>query len=146
MSQSIYLENVLKTFDMYDSKPRSTPCEQNLSSYSEANVQIDDNRRYRQMVGSLIYAMTCARPDLAFVVTKLSQHLSCPDSSDWAMLKHVFQYVKKTHSSKMAFKKSPSDLRKQAFCDAYWASSSADGRSVTGYFVCLIEKGPSVSW
>ena len=82
MSQSIYLENVLKTFDMYDSKPRSTPCEQNLSSYSEANVQIDDNRRYRQMVGSLIYAMTCARPDLAFVVTKLSQHLSCPDSSD----------------------------------------------------------------
>lgn len=146
MSQSIYLENVLKTFDMYDSKPRSTPCEQNLSSYSEANVQIDDNRRYRQMVGSLIYAMTCTRPDLAFVVTKLSQHLSCPDSGDWAMLKHVFQYVKKTYSSKMTFTKSPSDLRLHAFCDADWASSLADRRSVTGYFVCLNENGPPVSW
>ena len=146
MSQSVYLENVLKAFDMYDCKPRSTPCEQNLNSYSEANVNTDDTRRYRQMVGSLIYAMTCTRPDLAFVVTKLSQHLSCPDSGDWAMLKHVLQYVKKTSSFEMTFTEPPNDLRLHAFCDADWASSPSDRRSITGYFVRPNENGPPVSW
>ena len=30
------------------------------------------------MVGSLIYAATCTRPDLSFIVMKLSQNLSNP--------------------------------------------------------------------
>ena len=72
MSQAHYLENVLKVFDMQDCKPRSTICELNMNSYLESNAPIQDSRKYRQMIGSLIYAMTCTRPDLAFVVTKLS--------------------------------------------------------------------------
>ena len=90
MSQAHYLENVLKTFNLSDCKPRSTPWEQNLKAFSESKSDENGNRKYRQMIGSLIYAMTCTRPDIAFVVTKLSQHLLCPEPSDWAMLKHVF--------------------------------------------------------
>ena len=63
---------------------------------SLANVveqNLPDQRRYREVVGSL-YAMTCTRPDLSWVLTKLSQHLENPDNSNWIMLKHVLQYVK----------------------------------------------------
>jgi len=59
MSQAHYLENVLKIFNLSDCKPRSTPCEQNLKTYSESKSDENDNRKYRQMIGSLIYAMTC---------------------------------------------------------------------------------------
>ena len=46
------------------------------------------------MVGSLVYLMICTQPDLTYVVTNLSQNLSKPNSSDWVLLKHVFQNIK----------------------------------------------------
>ena len=80
MDQSRYLENVLKRFSLYDCKGRSTPCEANLAAYEINNIDPDeiDNTKYLQMVGSLIYAATCSRPDLSFIVMKLSQNLSNP--------------------------------------------------------------------
>ena len=33
---------------------------------------------YRRAVGSLIYAMICTRPDLSWIVTKLSQYSNNP--------------------------------------------------------------------
>ncbi|XP_066926784.1 uncharacterized protein [Clytia hemisphaerica] len=90
--------------------------------------------------------MTCTRPDLSFVVTKLSQHLSCPDPGDCAMIKHVFQYVKKTVDRKLTFRKSSTPLRVHAFSDADWATSVEDRRSVTGYSISLNPEGPAVSW
>ena len=110
MSQSTYLQNVLHTFGMSDCKPRATPCE-SLNTYDEMKVVVGSNTDYRKMVGSLIYAMTCTRPDLAFVVTKLSQHLSNPEASDWAMLKHVFQYIKGTLTNSLTFKQSAGGIR-----------------------------------
>ena len=89
--------------------------------------------------------MTCTRHDLAFVVTKLSQHLSCPESSDWAMLKHAFQYVKKTVSYKLNFIKQEEEIRLIAYCDADWATS-ADRRSISGYVASLSSCGPPISW
>ena len=49
-----------------------------------------DVTRYREMVGSLIYAMMCSRPDLAYIVTKLSQSLANPSQGDWITVKHVY--------------------------------------------------------
>ena len=98
------------------------------------------------MVGSLIYAMTCTRPDLSYCVTKLSQHLSKPDSGDWIMLKHVFRYIKQTVDYKLTFRKSEKELRIHAYCDADWASSIDDRRSTTGYYISLNEEGLPISW
>ena len=91
MNQSFYLKNILQKFGMENCNPRSTPCEMNLSSYeADSSDDISDEKKYREMVGSLVYAMMCTRPDLCYVVTKLSQHLSKPTSGDWIILKHVF--------------------------------------------------------
>ena len=107
MSQSCFLKELLTRFGFDQCKPRSTPCEVNPNSYQANNdtEATDENcvRRYRQMVGSLVYAMTCTRPDLSYCVTKLSQNLSSPNSSNWIMLKHVFRYVKHTVDYQLAF-------------------------------------------
>ena len=93
MNQSHYLKGILERFKMSDCKPRSTPCEMKLEVYEQRNEEIkddnNDDKRYREIVGSLVYAMTCSRPDLAWVVTKLSQHLAKPTKVDWMMIKHV---------------------------------------------------------
>ena len=84
MDQFFYLENVLKHFNLYGEKGRSTCCKINLSSYHLNNIYSDgiDITKYRQMVGRLIYAMNCTRPDLSFVGMELSQNLSNPRPSD----------------------------------------------------------------
>ena len=147
MSQSHYLRTILERFGMDQCKPRSTPCELKLSAYTD---EIDDDcpedeRTYREIVGSLVYAMTCTRPDLSWVVTKLSQHLSRPCKADWIMLKHVLRYIKGSIDFKLQYSKSLNGLRLFGYSDADWGSSE-DRRSTSGYYFSLNENGPAVSW
>ena len=91
MNQSEYIRKKLKEFGMLNAKPRGTPCE--VGDYKVVDSDDCDPSKYRNMVGSIIYAMTCTRPDLSWVVTKLSQHLNGPTAVDLVMVKHVFRYV-----------------------------------------------------
>ena len=67
MHQQRYIQNLLEKIEMSDYKPRCTPCEQKLE-WSESEPF--DSKRYREVVGSLIYLMMCTRPDkISWVVT-----------------------------------------------------------------------------
>ena len=91
-------------FGMDSCKPRSTPCE--LAGYDvESEARKENSPIYREMVGTLIYAMTCTRPDLSWVVSKLSQHLANPSDTDFVMLKHVFRYILGTLDYWLTYKK-----------------------------------------
>ena len=133
---------------MSDCKPRSTPCEIKLDAYEAISGKEEENdiRKYREIVGSLVYAMTCTRPDLAWVVTKLSQNLSKPTDVDWMTVKHVLRYVKGTLELKLWYKKSKNGLKIEGYSDSDWASCADDRRSTTGYYFCLNAAGPPVSW
>ena len=71
MSQSTYLNNVLIGFKMQGWKPISTPCDKLIVDENSESFYSTENRRAD---GSLIYAMICTRPDLSWIVTKLSQY------------------------------------------------------------------------
>lgn len=143
MSQDKYISKMLERFGMVNCKPRSTPCEQKLEYNSSEAV---DPKNYREIVGSLIYAMTCTRPDLSWVVSRLSQHLSEPKAENMNTAKHVLRYLKGTIDHKLCFKKSSQPLRLLAYSDSDWASSVEDRRSTTGYCFSLTGDGPLVSW
>lgn len=59
---------------MFECKPRVTPCQHKFNFDSEDEVT--DSKGYREMVGSLIHVLTFTRPDLSWIVSKLSQHCS----------------------------------------------------------------------
>ena len=90
--------------------------------------------------------MTCSRPDLAWIVTKLSQHLSNPTKADWMTIKHVLRYIKGTVDYKLTFRKSRSGLKLHGHSDSDWASTKEDRRSTTGYVFSLNDDGPLISW
>ena len=147
ITQSSYLRNILNKFGMADCKPRATPSEMKPSSYdSEKTGDSSDELKYREIIGSLVYAMTCTRLDLSYIVTKLSQHLSCPDNGDWILLKHVFQYIQGTLDFKLSFHKNDKDIKVVAYCDADWASSLDERRSITGHLFMVSDEGPAISW
>lgn len=146
MSQKIYIENILKRFNMQNCKPRLTPCEQKWT-HSDKFETLPDVRRYREAVGCLIYLSYCTRPDLSYVVSKLSQHFNAPTVDDWTAVKHVLRYLKGSRGKELCFRKcSSGKLGLQAYSDADWASDVSDRRSMTGYCVSLNENGPLISW
>ena len=81
MCQSRYIERLLNRFGMQDCKSKYTPCDMNTNKLSNLNGEEIDAKLYREIVGALIYVMTSTRPDLCYIVTKLSQHLARPNSN-----------------------------------------------------------------
>lgn len=144
MTQKRHIEKVLTKLGMSDCKPRFTPGEQKLSFDSEG--EIIDPTGYREMVGSLIYIMTCTRPDLSWIVSKLSQHLAEPKQQHWSAAKHLLRYLKGTRDQELHYHKSEKGLKLEGYSDADWASDKDDRRSTTGYCFSLTENGPVISW
>ena len=145
IDQTEYLTKVLHRFGMYECKPRSTPSEVNPAAFDASDSE-KPNNNYRQVVGSLIYAMVCSRPDLSWVVTKLSQSLSKPRKGDWIMIKHVLQYIKGTLGKKLVYNKCSDGLDLHGYSDSDWAGDNTDRRSTTGYVFMLNPIGPPISW
>ncbi len=90
--------------------------------------------------------MTCTRPDLSWIVSKLSQYLSDPYEQHWSTVKHVMRYLKGTIDHELCYKKSDEKLKLVAYSDADWASDLNDRRSTTGYCFSLTQDGPLISW
>ena len=149
MCQSRYISKVLDRFGMHDCKPRSTPCEMNPShKMTDDSEPLDESnlKRYRQMVGSLIYIMTSTRPDIAYTVTKLSQFMSCATQYHMTMTKHILRYLKGTIDDKLIFTKSDKPFEIVGFSDSDWAGSIEDRKSITGYSFRMCDNGPLISW
>ena len=54
---------------MANCKPLKSPCDRGIGKEPDNFPSVTDPRLYREMVGSLMYAMTATRPDLSYIVT-----------------------------------------------------------------------------
>nr|GEW38928.1 hypothetical protein [Tanacetum cinerariifolium] len=72
ISQSYYIEKALKKFNYFDCTPVNTPMD------TSEKVMPNNGHLNLSILGCLMYAMTCTRPDIAFNVGKLSRYISNP--------------------------------------------------------------------
>ena len=141
MDQTKYIEKILNRFQMGGCKHRATPSELGVNKIiTENSDDLADKKLYQEIVGSLIYVMTSTRPDLSFIVTKLSQYMSNPSNAQFNMAKHVLRYLKGTLEQKLTFTKSKEGINLHGFCDADWGSSE-DWKSITGYVFKVTTNG-----
>ena len=73
-------------------RPASTPMDPNLKLFTESGELLSDASAYQRIVGCLIY-LTNTRPDIAFVVSVVSQfmHIPCTSHLD---VHHILRYLK----------------------------------------------------
>ena len=83
--QSHYVEKVLSRFGYMDSKPSPTPYDPSVMVRKNKGFA-KDQLRYSQIIGSLMYLASTTRPDIAFVVSKLSRFTSNPGDDHWRAL------------------------------------------------------------
>ena len=141
LRQSKYIGDLLHRTKMAGAKPASSPCTTGLKLSTHVGEPLTASQitEYRQTVGALQYC-TLTRPDIAFSVNQLCQHMHCPNSVHWTAAKRVLRYLKGTIDLGLWYTKGEQTL--QAFCDSDWAGNPDDRRSTTGYGVffgsCLI--------
>ena len=82
--------------------------------------------------------MTWSRPDISWIVCKLSRKLSCLKIEDVTTAKHpkhVLEYLRGTIVYELCFKKCDEGFNLVAYCDSDWASSLEDRRFTKYYGV-----------
>lgn len=85
---------------MEQSKPISTPMDKNCMKQLENSTNNSPIiAPYREIIGCLIYLVTCTRPDISFAVSKLSQYLQNPKQCHLVPAKRILRYLSgtKTH-------------------------------------------------
>lgn len=79
--------------------------------------------------------MIYTRPDFAFALRRLFQHMEHPSQNLWTCLKRVLQYINGTEDIGHVFGGSRTGLNIQSYCDADWAGCTLDRQSTNGYVI-----------
>jgi hypothetical protein len=67
----------------------------NISLKLDDGTASVDSIEFRRVLASLQY-LSLTRPDISFVVNKLSQFMHKPTTTHWTTVKHFFRYLKQT--------------------------------------------------
>ena len=150
LSQSQYLTDVLIRFKMEECKSISTPMDANQKLHKGtrlgAESEIIDRLPYQQLVGSLMYAMVGTRPDLAYAVGTLAQHMQEPRRNHWQAAQRVLRYIQSSKDLCLTFQAGAGFQGDQltGYCDADWAGDEDTRRSTSGYFFTVA--GGAIVW
>ncbi|KAK6117159.1 hypothetical protein DH2020_049038 [Rehmannia glutinosa] len=95
LSQSHYVEKVLKKFNALDSSPSKTPIDISVNLVAKKEEPVAQ-MEYSRIIGNLMYMTNCTRPDLVYPVNILSRFTSNPSYEHWKTLTRVLNYLKYT--------------------------------------------------
>ena len=93
LSQENYIEKVLKRFKMDKAKPVGCPLAGHFNLNSKQCAISEQDKKemkkvpYASVVGSLMYAMICTRPNIAHAVGVVSRFLANPGKEHWMAVK-----------------------------------------------------------
>ena len=94
---------------------------------------------YASAVGSLMYAQTCTRPDISFVVGMLGRYQSDPGFEHWKGAKKVMRYLQGTKDYMLTYKRSE-QLQVVSYSDSDYGGCLNSLKSTSG-FVFMLANG-----
>ena len=151
INHSLYIETILRRFNLSDCNPVSTPMEPGLhlskrdSPTDPDEIQEMQRVPYRELVGSLLWTSLICHPEITFAVTQLARFNSNPGKRHWEAAKRVLRYLKGVKDNGLELGGSARGATQvRVYSDASWAEEIDDRHSISGYVVQL---GQSVvSW
>ena len=149
LSQSTYIDKVLKRFNMQDSKKGFLPMSHGINLGKNQCPQMTDERNkmsvipYASAIGSIMYAMLCTRPDVSYALSATSRYQSDPGESHWIAVKNILKYLRRTKDMFLVYG-GQEELVVNGYTDASFQTDKDDFRSQSGFVFCL--NGGAVSW
>ncbi|CAI7894367.1 unnamed protein product [Closterium sp. NIES-53] len=99
LTQSHMVQQVLQRFGFTYSSPKSTPLPTGQSlSAPPSNESVEQSGPYPELVGCLMYLMTCTRPDLAYPLSLVARYVAPGRHRKvhWDAAKRVLRYLYST--------------------------------------------------
>ncbi|KAK8652076.1 hypothetical protein V6N13_061100 [Hibiscus sabdariffa] len=149
LSQSTYIDKVLKRFSMEKSKRGFLPMRHGISLSKEMCPSTPQERErmsqipYASAIGSIMYAMICTRPDLSYALSMTSRYQANPGEGHWTAVKNILKYLRRTKDVFLVYG-GEEELRIKGYTDASFQTDKDDSRSQSGFVFCL--SGGAVSW
>ena len=98
----MYIKEVLKRFSIENSKRELVPfrydihLSKKMCPSTPEKIECMSKIPYASVIGSLMYAMLCTRPDIAHAVSVTSRYQSNPDEEHQTFVKCILKYLKRT--------------------------------------------------
>lgn len=150
LTQEYSINKMLNRFKMEDCTPKTVLADPyvtlTLDGVDGGEVSKGCNTTdYQEAVGSMMYLMTCTRPDIAYAVGQLAQFCHNPKEVHWTAVQRLLAYLKGT--SRLGIQFSPSNdenTKLIAYTDSDWAGDADARRSTTG--IIFIHNGGPIIW
>ncbi|GKA30720.1 retrotransposon protein, putative, ty1-copia subclass [Tanacetum coccineum] len=151
LCQSAYIEKILKRYSMENSKRGTIPMQEKLKlsksqgASTPAEIQRMQKIPYASAVGSIMYAVRCTRPDVAFAQNMTSRFQQNPGEIHWTTVKNILKYLRNTKDMFLVYGGNMErELRVSCYTDAGYLTDADTLRSQTGYVFVL--NGGAVDW
>ena len=103
-----------------------------------------ENILYASVVGSLMYAQTCIRPDISFAVGMLGRYQSNPGLDHWKAAKEVLRYLQEKKKDHMLTYRRSGHLEVIGYTDSNFPGCIDTRKSTFDYMYLLA--GGVISW
>ena len=133
---SQYCKQILERFEMNGCKAASTPFPANTALIDNTS-SFSTDQPYMEIVGSIMYAATAARPDLAYAASELGRFMKKPSDEHYTAAKHVLRYLKGTLKRKIKYRRHNNAIVLKCFVDADYAGDKNTRKSRTGYVILI---------
>ncbi len=144
ITQRNYTAEILKKFRMEETRNVSTPMDKTIfATLDDPGEPVGSTVPYRQALGSLIYLVSCTRPDLAFTVRKFSQYLDRPCQHHWSAVKRTLRYLWTTQHFGIMYD-GQKGKKKVEYSDSDYAGCPVQRKSTSGFIFLLA--GGAISW
>ena len=146
ISQEHYLEGLLRKFDMDKSHGSRIALPTTFKPVPATDAEFEEARHldYPQIVGSVMYAATISRPDLAYPAGVLARFIGKWSLSHYKAAKHLLRYIRGTTDLCLTFDAEAGKRIILGYADADWGGCLDTRRSTTGYLFKTF--GGLVAW
>jgi len=148
LNNEIYIDNMLETFDMTDCNFADTPEAAGVilskkDCIPREKYDSEVQERFRSLVGSLLYAAICWRPDILHSVAQVARFTGVAGVPHVHAANRILRYLKKTKNHGLLFKGGRSGRKIQPIfitcCDASYAPDE-DRLSVSGWIRQMVDR------
>ncbi|XP_074341914.1 secreted RxLR effector protein 161-like [Apium graveolens] len=141
LSQPHYIDKILEKFLKDDFEKSRSPVDMTLHLSKNKGVGVSQVE-YSRIIGSLMYLMSCTRPEIAYSISMLSRFTSNLGADHWKAIIRVLRYLRGTRDYGLYYGRYPAVL--EGYTDTNWISSKKALKSMSGYVFTLA--GAAVSW
>ena len=141
LCQGTYIESITKWLDLLDTHPVTTPLDphvilsKDLGPTSEEEKLQMNKIPYLTAIGSIMYAATATRPNVAFAVQHLSQFNNNSGNAHWMAAQCTIRYPYATRHWTLVL--GSLEITLTGWVDSDWGACKDTRRSISGYAFSL---------